>query len=741
MPTASKACRARLRFSRRTSATLRASVLALGFTLPLLAIGCMPNTAGPLETPIPKVPTVPKVAWEQKLAWIVRLEDQRLLRDPDPPAPAVLRPATKTLPPLIGPPPPSDLIALLGDPEARVRRRVALALGRVGLPDAVEPLSGLLTDEEPEVRQMAAFALGLIGAPTARPALLQALTGSDVVLQSRAAEALGTIGDKTDAAAIGAMVRTHVAAGALATIEPDDLTPPLAPPVEAIRLGLFALARLGAYEPIAAAVLGADGQPVSRWWPVAYALQRVGDPRGVPALTTLLSTPGTPGRYTTSFAVRGLASARAVQSVAALRTLVQEPHDAFLTIQAIRALGTFGDHASLPLMTRLVGDTTTPPAIRLEAMNTLAALADARTGGILVELLADRTPAVRGAAARTLARVDPETFTAVLSGLDVDADWTVRVAQAGALGGLPNANGFARLATMADDKDVRVIPAVIAALAASKAPEAESLIRARLRAPDFMARAAAATALAQLKSTAAVPELRAAYTASAADTTYIARAALLTALVQLDPAGARALLDEALKDKDWAMRVRAAELLRERNVTEGVSAAMRPATPPHAVDTPQWMAIVAPPYSPHAFIETDRGTIEIELAVLDAPLTSSNFMNLARKGFFNGLAIHRIVPDFVVQGGDPRGDGEGGPGYTIRDEINERPYLRGTVGMALDWKDTGGSQFFITHSPAPHLDGRYTVFGSVVAGMDVVDQLQPWDVIRRVRIRDGVNPE
>ena len=92
--------------------------------------------------------------------------------------------------------------------------------------------------------------------------------------------------------------------------------------------------------------------------------------------------------------------------------------------------------------------------------------------------------------------------------------------------------------------------------------------------------------------------------------------------------------------------------------------------------------------------------------MLDAPLTVENFVALARKGFFNGLSVHRVVPDFVVQDGDPRGDGEGGPGYTIRDELNQRPYLRGTVGMALDWADTGGSQFFITHSPQPHLDAQ-----------------------------------
>jgi len=111
---------------------------------------------------------------------------------------------------------------------------------------------------------------------------------------------------------------------------------------------------------------------------------------------------------------------------------------------------------------------------------------------------------------------------------------------------------------------------------------------------------------------------------------------------------------------------------------------------------------------------------------------------LARKGYFNGLSVHRVVPDFVVQDGDPRGDGEGAPGYSIRDELNQRPHLRGTVGMALDpWPDTGGSQYFITHSPQPHLDAKYTVFGRVVSGMEVVDRIQQWDVIRRVRVWDG----
>ena len=170
------------------------------------------------------------------------------------------------------------------------------------------------------------------------------------------------------------------------------------------------------------------------------------------------------------------------------------------------------------------------------------------------------------------------------------------------------------------------------------------------------------------------------------------------------------------------------------NGAHGTSIAPAPGRPIAPYDDP---ALIGPTTSPHVFLETAYGTLEFELAVLDAPQTSRNFIELARKGFFNGLEIHRVVANFVVQDGDPRGDGEGGPGYTIRDELNDRPYLRGTVGMALEWRDTGGSQFFITHSPQPHLDARYTAFGHVVNGMDVVDKIKAGDIIQRLRVWDG----
>lgn len=136
-----------------------------------------------------------------------------------------------------------------------------------------------------------------------------------------------------------------------------------------------------------------------------------------------------------------------------------------------------------------------------------------------------------------------------------------------------------------------------------------------------------------------------------------------------------------------------------------------------------------------AVFTTQKGSFTIEFLPEDAPLTVDNFVKLARQGYFNGLEVHRVVPNFVMQDGDPRGDGNGGPGWSIRCEVNMVPYERGAVGMALSGKDTGGSQWFVTHSPQPHLDGGYTVFGRVNSrGMEVVDKIVRGDMIVSVRI-------
>ena len=130
--------------------------------------------------------------------------------------------------------------------------------------------------------------------------------------------------------------------------------------------------------------------------------------------------------------------------------------------------------------------------------------------------------------------------------------------------------------------------------------------------------------------------------------------------------------------------------------------------------------------------------IRIEFYPEDAPKTVENFVTLAKKGFYNGLSFHRVVPDFVVQGGCPKGDGTGGPGYQIKAEFNTQKHVRGSVAMARSQHpDSAGSQFYITYGATPHLDNNYTVFGRVVAGMEDVDRIKQGDRMTSVTIEEA----
>ncbi|MCD4672418.1 MAG: peptidylprolyl isomerase [Anaerolineaceae bacterium] len=133
-------------------------------------------------------------------------------------------------------------------------------------------------------------------------------------------------------------------------------------------------------------------------------------------------------------------------------------------------------------------------------------------------------------------------------------------------------------------------------------------------------------------------------------------------------------------------------------------------------------------------METNKGMIELELDPTHAPKTVNNFVFLVREGFYDGVTFHRVIPDFVIQGGDPTGTGTGGPGYKFEDECKGNPLKHGTgwMSMANAGPNTNGSQFFITHSPQPHLDGRHTVFGKVVKGMDVVNAIEQGDEMVKV---------
>lgn len=676
----------------------------------VLAAGCATAPSIPPGT----APPAAVFSLDQRVSWILRLEAQRWLADP------VV--------------PPADLRRLVTDADRSVRRRSALAVGRVGLTEGVTILTPLLTDADSEVRASAAFALGLVGQSSAEAVLLTALADPDARVRGRAAEALGLIASATGGAreawltSAGAVAEAFAGCGALiAAIAPDDETPQ-SDDVEACRLALFSLVRLRHFESLARVVLGPDGQPVSQWWPVAFALQRINDPRAAPALEFLLRSSGV---YTAAYALRGLTGQPQALAVAQ-RFAIDDAADPRLRVTAIRALGRPNQSVAAETLLGLLGSKGLSTTFTLEVITALTATADPRVFDVMVDRFTDRRPQVRAAAIAAAARLDAEAFVFVISSLPPDREWSVRAALATALGGLEPDKVRAAILDLVDDQDQRVRGPALAALARVGAPDLADRLYAALEAPDFAVRAAAARIIGEQRVAGGVPALVKAYDRGLSDAAIDARASAVTAAHAIGGEEAVALVARALQDRDWAVRVRAGMVSGRRDEVS------RPAPLRYAPEFFESAGLLHPKFSPMALIETRHGVIEVELNVVEAPLATTNFIELTRAGYFNGLRWHRVVPNFVAQTGDPRGDGIGGPGYAIVDELSPLPFTRGAVGMALSWDDTGGSQFFITHSPQPHLDGQYTVFGRVVKGMDVVDRLGPEDVIERMRIWDGV---
>jgi cyclophilin family peptidyl-prolyl cis-trans isomerase len=210
---------------------------------------------------------------------------------------------------------------------------------------------------------------------------------------------------------------------------------------------------------------------------------------------------------------------------------------------------------------------------------------------------------------------------------------------------------------------------------------------------------------------------------------------ILDSLAKQKNNNANDAIKRALDSEDHLIRRRAVSVLKANGAGDFSSRIAVVKTGNTTADYERALARIGRPVN--AVVSTTKGSFTIQLLPEEAPLTVDNFIKLANRNYFRGITVHRVVPNFVIQDGDPRGDGNGGPGYQIRCEINLSPYGRGAVGMALSGKDTGGSQWFVTHAPQPHLDGGYTVFGNVISGMDVVDSIVRGDVIQSIVINEG----
>jgi len=213
-----------------------------------------------------------------------------------------------------------------------------------------------------------------------------------------------------------------------------------------------------------------------------------------------------------------------------------------------------------------------------------------------------------------------------------------------------------------------------------------------------------------------------------------AKQAILQTLGALNDTIAVPFLEKELSASERSLAAEAAASLQKMTGKDYLNR-LRPETIAQRTEE-DWVLLERIKSDQDVRIVTNRGEFTLELMKDDAPFTVLNFVKLIKNKFYDGLSFHRVVPDFVAQGGDPRGDGWGGPGYAMRTEISAAHYERGSCGMASAGKDTEGSQFFITHIATPHLDGRYTIFAKVVKGMEVVDRLQIGDTIQTIRLAE-----
>lgn len=571
----------------------------------------------------------------------------------------------------------------------------------------------------PDPAVQAVWSLGRLGTPRARDALV-------ALLRAPAAT------PPTDGAGPRAARRAAPTGPQPAALPPDAIRDAL--------LALWKFPRTPALAALARPYATAP-DPESRWRAV-YALARLGDPA---TATLLVSALRDSAEIVRASAARGLrtpvadsAGARA-QASAALRAALRDPHP-HVRINAARALATYGSPELAPPLSALLDDADRNVATA--AAEALGALGAPAAAPALERVAAtDSLPlSLRAAALAALVRVAPQAGTDRAATWAASADWRTRFYAARALAGSRWTLAQPTARALAADRDPRVAAVAvdaIADLAGDSIRGLRALYLDALASPDPIVRASAVRAIGRRADPAEFPLVLDAYDRARQDTLDDAAVAAVEVLADLGDKGApvqRSFFLRFPRSRDPVVR---------RLVAARLGAAWGP---PGPIDTGRDLAyyedvvrrLVAPELAggpaPRVRIRTAGDSVTVQLVGADAPLTTENFLSLARRHYFDGARWHRVVPNFVAQDGDPRGDGNGGPGWSIRDEINPIRYLRGTVGMALSGPDTGGSQFFVTHAPQPHLDGGYTVFGRVVEGMDVIDRIVQDDPITVVEV-------
>jgi cyclophilin family peptidyl-prolyl cis-trans isomerase/HEAT repeat protein/thiol-disulfide isomerase/thioredoxin len=678
----------------------------------LLGLACTTATPPPLSEPSPKS-TAPHGFTVAEEARILMLEDRRQYD-------------------------PAVVAAWVNHPNQLHRLRIALALGRIGPHtfidtnnngelDSNEARAGvaeliqLTTDSDRGVREMAAFALGEIGDHRGADALVRLTTESDFGIAAEAVEALSKLG-------MDPITKETIL---LRYLWLTDAKFPDGVRARAVRF----LFRFNDDRASAAAVpaLAAASEAVRQ--EAAYTLaRRAYEPARGP-LELLLSDPNV---LTRAYAATALGRIGKAEPLQKLVDALGDVHPWVRTNAAVALSRLMTSHPQLRSTAhtpRILAAAEDPdPGVRSAMIEVLGLQAGADTVVLnrLLDMLKNGTQWEREVAAGVVAKhfhPSHEHYKLIESGISPWA--TVRVIENSA-----DKEWAATVrANYAKSPDPLIRAAVFSSMPDAAADKERDLIFAALTDPDVIVRSNAVDRYTHVTidpPSLWVPTLEKIEQSERGAPMNDARIAAIRALAEYGRPKLNSFLRGLLADSDPVVRRVASDLIAEK------LKAPRPAYTPLPVTRPmsEYEEIVRWSRVPHtATIHMTRGRIELALVAQDAPMTAWNFAQLAKKKFFDNTSFMRVVPNFVIQGGDPRNDMNGGPGYAIRDEINLQKYTRGAVGMALSGPDTGGSQFFITHSPQPHLDGGFTIFGRVYDGMNgVVDQTERGDRVQTITI-------
>lgn len=617
--------------------------------------------------------------------------------------------------------------AWIHHPNPLHRARIALALGRIGphtFVDSngngerdstehqagVEELAALANDPDARVRVTTAFALGQIGDIAATDTLLQLAADRDNAdVAAEAVESLSKLAPRLPLQAFIPFTALNQREGVRA---------------RAIRY----LFRFRSDEASAIAANALDSPSPLIRQEAAYALARRAYEPARARLELLLSDPTV---LTRAYAARALGGIAAPESLPALLNALADLHP-WVRTNAIVAVARIGAKQPAALTRpedepRVLALTEDPdPGTRASSIDAAGYYAESNDAAQkrLLEIASTGSRWERELAAGAIARhfKDVRLLPPELSG------WAkVRVLEAAS-----TISDHLR-ATYVHDADPLVRENALSTIPDDRVDANLPLIRAALDDPDMIVRGYAIDRYSKSSDANKLQTLIAAEERARKDSQDDARLAAIHGLADTDFPGREPLLRTFLQDQDPVVRRVAADLIEQKLKKP------RPQFTPLPVRRNDYEDIARWERQPHtAAIQMARGRIVIALLAQDAPITTWNFAQLARRHFFDGTTFMRVVPNFVIQGGDPRNDMEGGPGYAIRDEMNLQKYTRAAVGMALSGPDTGGSQFFITHSPQPHLDGGYTIFGRVTDGMNaVVDQTERGDRVETISIDEG----